>query len=83
MLKLKLTKTELLYFQQLDERQRRLFAASEALKLGYYGVAQISSAYGINRKTIYKGKQELLASTGECSKYLRKSGGVKKKARLA
>ena len=59
MQKLNLSEIELRHFQQLDERQRRLFAAVEATKLGWRGVALVAAAYGINRKTIYKGKTEL------------------------
>lgn len=79
MQKLTLTSTELIYFQQLDERQKRLFAATQALKLGYYGVSMVCEAYKINRKTVYKGKKELASSDGKATKYIRQSGGVKKK----
>jgi len=45
--------------RHLDERGRRLAAASEALRLGYGGVSQISRACGLSRVTITKGMQEL------------------------
>ena len=43
----------------LDERSRRLVAASEALSLGYGGVSQIRRACGLSRKAIAKGIQEI------------------------
>ncbi len=43
----------------LDERARRLFAASEARELGHGGVAVVSRACGLSRVTIAKGLQEL------------------------
>ena len=43
----------------LDERARRLFAASEARALGYGGVSLVSRACGLSRVTINKGLREL------------------------
>ena len=43
----------------LDERGRRLFAASEARRLGRGGVSVVSRACGLSRVTITKGLQEL------------------------
>lgn len=43
----------------LDERARRLFAASEARHLGHGGVSLVSRACGLSRVTITKGLQEL------------------------
>ena len=43
----------------LDERARRLFAASEARQLGHGGVSLVSRACGLSRVTITKGLQEL------------------------
>ena len=45
----------------LDERGRRLWAASEARALGYGGDALVSSATGLARATIRKGRQEIEA----------------------
>ena len=39
----------------LDERTRRLTAASEARALGHGGVSQVSRACGLSRKAIAKG----------------------------
>lgn len=43
----------------LDERARRLFAASEARELGHGGVSLVSRACGLSRVTITKGLREL------------------------
>jgi hypothetical protein len=43
----------------LDERARRLFAASEARQLGHGGVSVVSRACGLSRVTITKGLREL------------------------
>jgi len=45
--------------RHLDERGKRLFAASEALRLGYGGVSLISRACGLSRVTITRGLREL------------------------
>lgn len=43
----------------LDERTRRLTAASEARSLGYGGVSLVSRACGLSRKAIHKGIREI------------------------
>jgi hypothetical protein len=43
----------------LDERARRLFAASEARELGRGGISIVSRACGLSRVTITKGRREL------------------------
>lgn len=43
----------------LDERARRLFAASEARQLGRGGISLVSRACGLSRVTITKGLREL------------------------
>jgi hypothetical protein len=43
----------------LNERQRRLWAASEARDLGRGGIVLVSRATGVSRPTIYKGLEEL------------------------
>jgi hypothetical protein len=46
-------------FSTLNERQRRLFAASEALKLGRGGIAYIAHLLDCHRRTIERGLNEL------------------------
>jgi hypothetical protein len=43
----------------LNERARRMVAASEALGFGYGGISRVSRACGLSRVTITKGIQEL------------------------
>ena len=46
---------------ELNERQRRLWASSEARALGYGGVAAVSRATGISKDTVGRGLKELAA----------------------
>ena len=43
----------------LDERTRRIMAATEAVSLGFGGVSLVSRACGLSRKAIHKGIHEL------------------------
>jgi hypothetical protein len=43
----------------LDERQWRLYLASEAMSAGYGGISQVSRISGVSRTTITKGIEEL------------------------
>jgi hypothetical protein len=54
-----LEKKVALIWPHLDERARRLFAASEALHLGHGGVTAVSRACGLSRVTITKALGEL------------------------
>jgi hypothetical protein len=47
------------FYDMLNERDRRLYAAIEALKLGYGGQAYISRLLGCDEKTIRRGIEEL------------------------
>lgn len=49
-----------LFFSMLDERQRRLYAGLESLKLGHGGDAHIGSLLGLDPHTVARGRQELL-----------------------
>jgi hypothetical protein len=46
---------------ELNERQRRLWAASEPRALGYGGIAAVSRAIGISEDTVGRGLKELAA----------------------
>jgi hypothetical protein len=68
----------------LDERLRRLLAASEAKVIGRGGVSQISKITGISRVTIHAGLKELDARDAESTEDLpvgktRRQGGGRKK----
>jgi len=62
----------------LNERGKRLFAAAEAIALGYKGVTLASEATGLSRVTVTEGCKEL--KTGEIldGEKVRKNGGGRK-----
>ena len=43
----------------MNNHQRRLFAAFQALQLGHGGITRMSQISGLDRKTIRRGVQEL------------------------
>lgn len=47
------------FYNTLNEKDRRRYAAIEALKLGHGGITYISGVLGCDRKTISKGVKEL------------------------
>ena len=51
--------TLLLFFSMLNEKQRRLYAGLESLKLGHGGDAHIAGLFGIDPHTVARGRQEL------------------------
>ena len=61
----------------LDERTRRLTAASEAKALGYGGVTLVHRACGLSRKAIRKGIQEMEAGVRLEGRIRRPGGGRK------
>lgn len=46
-------------FSALNEHQRRLYAATEAIKLGYGGIAYIADLLDCHRRPIERGLKEL------------------------
>lgn len=50
----------ILFCSMLNEKQRRLYAGLESLKLGHGGDAHIASILGINPHTVAKGRKELM-----------------------
>ena len=60
-----------------DERQRRLYAATQALKYGYGGIKRVHDELGLDENTIRRGIQDLSqASLGD---RVRQVGGGRKK----
>ena len=53
--------TILLFCSMLNERQRRLYAGLESLKLGHGGDAHIASLLGMDPHTVARGRQELMS----------------------
>jgi hypothetical protein len=66
---------------ELDERRRRIWAATEAVAIGRGGVAIVSKATGIAESTISIGRKELTAfnSHDQENRRTRKSGGGRKR----
>jgi hypothetical protein len=61
----------------LDERTRRLTAASEAKALGYGGATLVHRACGLSRKTIRKGMREIESGASLKGRIRRPGGGRK------
>ena len=68
-----------LFFLNLSEKDKRHYAALEAIKLDYGGIQYLASLFGYSRQTISQGIQELkshpLASPKD---KVRRSGGGRK-----
>src|SRR5258706_12709080 len=65
----------------LTERTRRLFAANEALSLGWGGISVVSRATGLSRPVISDGIQELQGGMqAEAGRERRQGGGRKSNA---
>jgi hypothetical protein len=62
----------------LDERARRLMAASEALVLPYGGVSRVQRACGLSRNTIAKGMREIQSRTALEPGRVRRRGAGRK-----
>lgn len=74
----------LLFVSALDERQRRLYAGLESLKLGHGGDTHIAELFGMDPHTVARGRQELEEGDWD-PEHLRSVGGgrlpVEKKRR--
>ncbi len=63
----------------LGEKQKRLWAASEAIRLGHGGISIVHRATGLSRQTIHMGLKELEEGiVPEEASRIRKSGGGRK-----
>ena len=67
--------TILLFCSMLDEKQRRLYAGLESLKLGYGGDAHISALLGMDPHTVARGRQELISGNLNKDGVREKGGG--------
>jgi hypothetical protein len=65
----------LLFFSILNEKQRRLYAGLESLKLGHGGDAHIATLLGIDPHTVARGRQELEAGELDGQTMRAKGGG--------
>ena len=64
----------ILFCSMLDERQRRLYAGLESLKLGHGGDAYIASLLGMDPHTVAKGREELMNADLTLSDRIRVKG---------
>src|SRR5260370_36062048 len=62
----------------LTERTRRLFAANEALSVGWGGISAVSRATGLSRQVISDGMQELQEGPQAEEGRVRRKGGGRK-----
>jgi hypothetical protein len=74
-----ISEDEIRYYKQLDERQGRLFLGMKAKSLGRSGVRLVSETFGVDAKTVRKGKSELIELPDKPPKRIRKVGGGAKK----
>jgi hypothetical protein len=68
------------YYQSLSEKDRRRYAAIEAVKLGYGGISYISHLLGCHYRTIKFGMDELQDEESMKLEEIRRSGGGRKSA---
>ena len=59
----------------LDERGRRIWAATESRAIGYGGDAVVSDATGLSRLTVRKGRRELESGGAERGRIRRAGAG--------
>ena len=62
-----------LFLSTLNERQRRLYAGLESLKIGHGGDEHIAELFGLDRHTVARGRDELLRDA-EPTEGVRQSG---------
>jgi len=67
-------------YQLLSEKDRRLYAATESLKLGHGGITYIAKVLNCDRKTIYRGISELKQPDKIADNRIRLKGGGRKRS---
>jgi hypothetical protein len=65
----------LLFLSALDERQRRLYAGLESLKLGYGGDSYIADLFGMDPHTVARGRRDLEKGHWDTSRLRAKGAG--------
>jgi len=65
----------ILFLSTLDERQRRLYAGLESLRLGHGGDSRLAELTGLDVHTIAKGRIELLQRDVQLDRVRRPGGG--------
>lgn len=72
-----------LFFNQLDEKQKRLYSGLESALLGYGGDKIIAETFGLDTHTVSRGRHEILSGNFEKKDIRHKGGGrksIKKKS---
>lgn len=69
----------IIFYSLLNEKQRRIYAGLESLKIGRGGDKVISDLLGLNINTIKRGRKELLQDTVSIDTTNRKPGGGRKR----
>lgn len=70
-----------IFYQQLSEKNRRLFVAIEAERFGYGGVSFVSRFFECSRPTVHKARKEFQDSSAVApGTRIRKPGGGRKGA---
>ena len=67
----------IIFYSTLNEKQRRFYAGFESLKLGHGGDTQIAELLNIDKRTVAKGRKELLKGEVDLD-IIRKTGGGRK-----
>lgn len=67
------------YYQSLSEKDRRRYAAIEALKLGYGGISYMVALLGCHAHTVRRGMEELKDAQAMNDKRTRQPGGGRKR----
>ncbi len=67
----------ILFYSMLDEKQRRLYAGLESVKLGYGGDVKIARLFGLDVHTVANGRQDIFGSDVDMDR-TRKVGGGRK-----
>jgi hypothetical protein len=68
-----------LFSSMLNEKQRRLYAGLESLKVGYGGDRRMAEFIGLDPHTVAQGRRELLEQDLAVDR-IRKAGGGRKRA---
>jgi len=63
------------FFSLLNEKQKRLFAGYESIKLGYGGDKIVAEKTGLNKKTVSRGRRELLSKDIDVDRIRKKGAG--------
>jgi predicted transcriptional regulator len=76
-------KYTILFFNNLSEKDKRLFAGLQAMHIGYYGVNEISNKFKVHKHTVRRGQKELLSGNLIPYERIRNAGGGRKKNPLS